>query len=188
MGHREQLPVTQVEALRPARARAPAITWSRLAVPAGIGGLLLLSLILRTRLLGVGFWIDEGLSVGIADRPLGEIPDALRLDGSPPLYYVILHGWMQLAGTSEEAVRSLSLVFALLAVPVAWGGAGALFGTRAGWVAAVLSATNPFLTIYAQEARMYALAALLALVGSVAFGRAYAMDGDERSRRPWAIG
>ena len=145
MGHREQLPVTQVEAFRAPRARAPAITWSRLAIPAGIGGLLLLSLILRTRVLGVGFWIDEGLSVGIADRPLGDIPDALRLDGSPPLYYLILHGWMQLAGTTEEAVRSLSLVFALLTVPVGWWAAGSLFGTRAGWMAAVLFATNPFL-------------------------------------------
>ena len=186
MGYREQLPVTQVEALRPARPRAPAITWSRLAIPAGIGGLLLLSLILRTRVLGVGFWIDEGLSVGIADRPLGDIPDALRLDGSPPLYYLILHGWMQLAGTSEEAVRSLSLVFALLTVPIGWWAAGSLFGTRAGWMAAVLFATNPFLTIYAQEARMYALAALLAMVACAAFGHAYAADTAPAARRRWA--
>ena len=46
----------------------------------------------------MGFWIDEGLSVGISDRPLGEIPDALRLDGSPPLYYMLLHVWMARRG------------------------------------------------------------------------------------------
>ena len=57
----------------------------RLLAPLAIGGLVLLSIVLRTRDFGVGFWIDEGLSVGIADRPLSEIPAALRLDGSPPL-------------------------------------------------------------------------------------------------------
>jgi hypothetical protein len=62
-----------------------------------------------------------------------------------------------------------------------------LFGTRAAWMAAVLAATNPFLTQYAQETRMYALAALLALVGSAAFARAFAADADVRVRRPWAV-
>ena len=61
-------------------------------------GLVLLSIVLRTRDFGVGFWIDEGLSVGIADRPLSDIPAALRLDGSPPLYYSLLHVWMAVFG------------------------------------------------------------------------------------------
>ncbi len=178
-------------ASRPAwDVRARALTRGRVAVIAGIGALMLVSVVLRTRELGIGFWIDEGLSVGIADRPLLDIPDALRLDGSPPLYYMLLHVWMQVAGTSEEATRALSLVFAVLTVPVAWWAGHTLFGTRAAWMAAVLAATNPFLTQYAQETRMYALAALLALVGSAAFARAFAADADAdaRARRPWAIG
>ena len=72
------------------------------------------------RELGIGFWIDEGLSVGIADRPLGDIPLALREDGSPPLYYMLLHFWLDIAGRSEAGVRGLSLLFALLAIPAAW--------------------------------------------------------------------
>ena len=150
-----------------------------------VGALVLLAFFLRTRELGIGFWIDEGLSVGISDRPLGDIPDALRLDGSPPLYYLLLHVWMSVAGTSEEAVRALSVVFGLVAVPVAWWAARTLFGTRSGWMAAVLSATNPFLTQYAQEARMYALTVLLSLIASAAFARMVAFEDD---RRRWAIG
>ncbi|MGH2947688.1 MAG: glycosyltransferase family 39 protein [Solirubrobacteraceae bacterium] len=157
-------------------------------VTAGLGVLILLSLVLRTQVIGVGFWIDEGLSVGIADRPLGDIPDALRLDGSPPLYYVMLHFWMLLAGASEEGVRALSLLCALVAIPVAWWAAGSLFGPRTGWMAAILTATNPFLTQYAQEARMYALIALLALIAAAAFAHAYAGEDEPRSRRRWAIG
>jgi hypothetical protein len=37
-------------------------------------------------------------------------PGLLRQDGSPPLYYLLLHGWMALAGDGEAAARSLSLV------------------------------------------------------------------------------
>src|SRR5215212_3390685 len=96
----------------------PAVAGSaRLLAPVAVGGLVLLSIFLRTRDFDVGFWIDEGLSVGIADRPLSEIPAALRLDGSPPLYYSLLHVWMALFGSGEPATHALSLLFALLAVP-----------------------------------------------------------------------
>src|ERR1700750_2284107 len=49
-------------------------------------------------------WLDEALSVNIAKLPLGQIPGALRHDGAPPLYYVLLHFWMQLVGTGNLAV------------------------------------------------------------------------------------
>jgi mannosyltransferase len=167
--------------------RARALTRARLVTPLGLAALMLLSLALRTTELGVGFWIDEGLSVGIADRPFGDIPHALRLDGSPPLYYMLLHVWMSLFGTTEEATRAMSVVCAVLAVPAAFWAASTLFGARAGWMAAVLAATSPFLTRFAQEARMYALIALLALIACGAFGRAFTAPATARERRPWAI-
>ena len=39
-------------------------------------------------------WLDEALSVNISKLPLGDIGEALRHDGHPPLYYYLLHGWM----------------------------------------------------------------------------------------------
>ncbi len=170
--------------------RARAVTGARVAVPAGIGVLIAVSLLLRTTQLGIGFWIDEGLSVGIADRPLGDIPFALREDGSPPLYYMLLHFWLDIAGRSEAGVRGLSLLFALLAIPASWWAGRAVWGTqKAAWIAAVLAAFNPFLAQYAQEARMYSLVALLAIPATVCFLRAYALDADSpRARRPWIVG
>ena len=144
--------------------------------------LMVVSLVVRSSSLDTGFWIDEGLSVGIADRPLTAIPDALRQDGSPPLYYVLLHGWMALAGDSETATHVLSLIFALLCVPAAWWALSAPFGARAGWAAAVLLALNPFLTSYAQETRMYALVVLLGTLTCGAFLRAVVCD-----RRRWRV-
>ena len=61
---------------------------------AGLSLLLGLSLALRTTAIHAPFWIDEGLSVGIASHPFGDIPSVLRQDGSPPLYYLLLHLWM----------------------------------------------------------------------------------------------
>src|SRR3954454_21466182 len=127
-------------ATRPAwDLRARALGDARIATPLALGALVLVSIYVRTRQAGVGFWIDEGLSVGIADRPLGDIPGVLRMDGSPPLYYMLLHAWMAVAGPSELATHAFSLLTALVAVPVAWWAARALFGTRAGWIAAVLT-------------------------------------------------
>jgi mannosyltransferase len=136
--------------------------------------LLGLSLLLRTRALDASLWIDEGISVGIASHPAGEIPGLLRQDGSPPLYYLLLHVWMAVAGTGETALRVPSLLFALATVPVALWSGRSLFGARAGWLCAVLAAALPFLTAYAQEVRMYALVALLSLVATATFLHAFA--------------
>jgi mannosyltransferase len=156
----------------------------RVLVPVAAGVVVALSILLRTRAFGVGFWIDEGLSVGIAHRPLTEIPGALRLDGSPPLYYTLLHFWMRIFGTSEEATHGLSLLFAVLAIPAAWWAASGVLGRRAGAIAALLAAFNPFLTQYAQETRMYALVILLTTVALGAFLRAYPLTGTPGAPSP----
>src|SRR5207302_3096160 len=57
-------------------------------------------------------WLDEALTVNIARLPLARIPDALRHDGSPPLYYMLLHVWIAVFGAGDVAVRALSAVFA----------------------------------------------------------------------------
>jgi mannosyltransferase len=127
----------------------------------------------RSGTLDAGYWIDEAISVGIASRDLADIPVAMRQDGSPPLYYLLLHLWMRLAGSGEAATRTLSLAFAVLAVPVAWWAASAIAGRRAGALAAASTAACPFLVYHAQETRMYSLVVVLSLVASAAFVLAF---------------
>ncbi len=157
--------------------RARALNGARAGFAAtalGVGALVALSLLLRTQHLGVGYWIDEGLSIGIADRPLGDIPGLLRQDGSPPLYYMLLNLWLGALGSaSEPATHALSLLFAALTVPAAFVAGRLAFGVRAGWIAAALAALNPFLTQYAQETRMYALVILLSTIVTGAFVLAF---------------
>lgn len=145
------------------------------ATVVGLALMVAFSIWLRTQAIDAKFWIDEGLSVGLADRPLTEIPGVLRQDGSPPLYYVLLHAWIELTGGSGEArTHALSLLFALLTIPAAFLCARELFEIRTAWAAAALATFNPFITFYAQETRMYALVVLLSLLAGAFFALAFA--------------
>ncbi len=155
----------------------------RAAVVVAVALLTVGSFLLRIRALRGGFWVDEGLSIGIASRPIGQIPGVLLQDGSPPLYYVFLHGWMSLFGRSEARTHELSLLFALLTVPAAYWAGASLFGRRVGLAATALAATSPFLTAYAHETRMYSLLALLSLLTGACFLHVFVWG-----RRRWLPG
>jgi hypothetical protein len=134
-----------------------------------LAGLLVVSLVLKTRALGAALWMDEGLSIGIASQPLFDIPHVLRVDGSPPLYYMLLSIWMKLFGSGPAETQGLSVAVALLAIPGGLWAGWSLWGRRAGYMCAALFALNGFLTTYAQETRMYALMITLSLVVTAAY-------------------
>ncbi len=51
------------------------------------------------------FWFDEGLSVDLALAPPDDVLNTIdRL----PLYYVLLHGWITVAGVSPFTFRFFS--------------------------------------------------------------------------------
>lgn len=129
-----------------------------------VGLLLLWSVFLRTRNLDAPFWIDEAISVGVADRPFFDIPAALQLDGNPPVYYLLLNLWIGLFGTTEAAAHTLSTVFAVATVPVGFVMARKPFGTRAALGTAAIAATLPYLTYFGQETRMYSMVAFLSVL------------------------
>jgi mannosyltransferase len=153
---------------------------SRWATPVALTALCVLSLYVRMRQLGGGFWIDEGISVGLAHHHWSSIPGLLRQDGSPPAYYMLLGLWIRVFGDSERATHALSLVFGIACIPLAYLAARALFDRTTGLVCALLVALDPFLTYYAQETRMYELEAFLSLVIAYAY-----VEGIVRGRRLW---
>jgi mannosyltransferase len=148
---------------------------SSFVLPAAVFAVLLaVSFVLRTDSLGESLWMDEGLSIGIASQPLFDIPGVLRVDGSPPLYYMLLSIWMDLVGNGPAETQGLSVFTALLAVPGGMWAGWSLFGRRAGLVCAALCAVNPFLTQFAQETRMYSLMLVLSLLATAAFLHVFA--------------
>src|SRR5256885_8101277 len=110
----------------PERARAATLTTApegpathRRALTAAVVAVVALGVVLRF-LTTSHLWLDEALTVNIARLPLSRIPDALRHDGSPPLYYLLLHGWITVLGAGDVAVRALSATFAVATLPLMW--------------------------------------------------------------------
>jgi hypothetical protein len=132
-----------------------------------VAALVGLAFVLRVPNLGRAYWIDEGITVGIASHPARQIPGLLRLDGSPPLFYLVLHFWMRIFGTGPVGTHLLPLLISLVAVPLGYWAGRELIDRRAGLAAAALLATNPFLGWYATETRMYPIVVVLATVGLV---------------------
>lgn len=99
-------------------------------------------------------WRDEAFSILLSMRsPLYFIP---KLTFEPPLYYILLHFWMKLFGTSEIAARSLSLVGFVLASIVVIFWAEKLFKKHwLSWFLPVFFFFNPQLLYYAFEIRAY---------------------------------
>jgi mannosyltransferase len=116
-------------------------------------------------------WLDEALSVEIASRGFSDMVDALRNDGHPSLFYLLLGGWMDLFGDSDAAVRSMSGLASLATVGVLWR-IGRRRSTDLGIAAALLGLSAPYLLRYGTEARMYALLALFVALAWLAVERA----------------
>jgi 4-amino-4-deoxy-L-arabinose transferase-like glycosyltransferase len=83
---------------------------------------------------------------------------AVRLsDTSPPLYYLALAAVIRLAGTSDLALHSLSVIWSLATLPLIWLIGRRVATPRAALFACVLFAVTPASLYYALEARMYAM-------------------------------
>ena len=108
----------------------------------------------------------------MTDGPAGllrAIPDS---ESTPPLYYVLAWLWTQVVGTGEVGLRSLSALLGTATIVVVWALGRRLGGERAGLAAAALVAFNPMLVWFSQEARGYALLALLGALSALLWLRA----------------
>ena len=146
--------------------------------------LLAVSAFLRSRNLTGELWFNEAIAGGFASQSFGGVLHAVRDGGSSPLYYLLLHFWVNAVGTTEAQMRGLSLLCALLTIPVAGWAGWSLAGERAGLYCAVLFALNGLLTEFAEQAQPYALLMLLGLLAVAAFLHAFVY---RRRRYLWLL-
>lgn len=151
-----------VASAAPPRACEPAPADRRYAwlVGVAVGVVLVVGVALRFYSSGE-LWLDEALGVNIAKLPLGDLRAALERDGAPPLYYVLLHGWIALFGDSTMAVRTLSGVISVATLPLAFLAGRQVGGRPLAWVTLLVVAASPHAIRYSTEARMYGLEMLL---------------------------
>ncbi len=128
-----------------------------------------------------GLWTDEAFSANYARLGASGLWHVVsRTDPNMSLYYVLLHFWVLVFGSSEAAVRGLSAIAGGLAIPFAVPLGTRLFGRASGLLAGLLLALNPFFVHYEQTARAYALVVLLVLVSCYAF--VAALENPSRAR------
>lgn len=148
--------------------RAPTI------VPAAAvtGALLLLLVRIAPDVGPKPLWIDEAIAGLIAARPLPEVLETVLWDrGGAPLHFVLAHVAFAF-DASPEALRWLSVVFALATPLVAFDLGRRLGGQLAGAVCALVVATSSLLWVYGSVGRMYALLGFAGALAADLFVRA----------------
>ena len=136
-------------------------------------GLVVLAAALRFWRIGhQSFWLDEVFTVRLVNEDLaGMLKGVRETESTPHLYYSLAWLWEKVAGDGEGALRSLSALFGIATVPVAYLAARELFRPAVALTAAALVAVNPWLVWYSQEARAYALLVLLSSAALLFFLR-----------------
>ncbi len=145
--------------------------------------LTLLAFALRVFQLGVqAIWWDESLSLYRATRDLPTIlantiliQNVPTIDLQPPLYFIVLHFLVGALGTTEFALRFLTVFANVATIPLLYALGARWLDARAGLLAATLGALSPFYIAYAQEARPYAVVLFWSLLAIYALTRAFGM-------------
>jgi hypothetical protein len=149
---------------------------------ARVAAISVVALFLRLPGLGASFYGDEGFSL-LRDSNTWLTPTDDRFR---PVYFTLLFLWKQLGFHGEVGLRSLSLLFGVLQIPVGYALGRRLGGKRFAVAFALLLCVDPILVEFSQELRMYSLVTLIALVQAWAFVVATAREAEGRpALGPW---
>src|SRR3989344_4824192 len=134
----------------------------------------LLAALAVTFLLGLPYlgseplWFDEVLSWSVYRHSASSVEMIgylAQYENHPPLYYLMMGGWIRAVGDSAAALRGFSLLFALLSVGLLYGLAREWFGRTTASAAAMAMALSPFFVEFSREARPYMMLTAFATGG-----------------------
>jgi 4-amino-4-deoxy-L-arabinose transferase-like glycosyltransferase len=110
------------------------------------------------------FSIDETIGSFYAAESLLRVVIMTINDVHPPLFYVLHHFWITWFGMSEPALRSISVFFAVLSIPLLWSLGTRLSNRRVGFIAALLLVLSPWHVWLSQNARSNAFVMFLVIL------------------------
>lgn len=144
--------------------------------------LLVIALLIRMPNFNESLWYDEVwyTSVMLDSTSINQV---LFHDVHPPLYPLIMKGWIELFGDSEISVRFPSLLFGLASLGVTFALAQAWFGRRIALLATLLMVLSPVHVWHCQETKNNMLLLLLTLLSVYGLQRALTNN----SRRDWLL-
>ncbi len=115
--------------------------------------------------------LDESQSVWIATKSIPAIFNLVAEDVHVPLYFLILHFWLQIFGTQIAAARALSLLFFILSLPILYKLISEVSDKTTAWITVGLFSLSPFIVWYSSETRMYTLFILVSSLQNLSFIR-----------------
>ena len=141
----------------PARTSNKSLPWLECLL------LLVLATLLRCLFIGkTDLGGDESFTLYMAQLNIPDIVKILCRGDNPPLWELLLHGWIKLFGISETAIRSLSLIFSVLTIiPIYFLGEKHLH-RFAGIAAALCYCCSTFSIYMSHECRVYSLLGCMA--------------------------
>lgn len=113
--------------------------------------------------------LDEAQSIWQVSHSVSEILDIVGRDVHVPLYHIILHFWQAIFDNTIISARYLSLFISIISIPFVYVLASKLYNTKIGLMTTVIFILSPFISWHANEARMYSLLLLLAVLNSIFF-------------------
>lgn len=140
------------------------------------------------RLTEQSLWYDEGVSLEFSEgSSAGEVIDKLSSTQTSeryqPLYFVLLHSWRGLFGSSEGSLKSFSATLGVLALIVFAFVARTFLDERARVAAVGFMALSSFAVYYSQEVRPYSLLLFLCVLHWFLIGRLFLSETPAQTRR-----
>ncbi|MCK4589139.1 MAG: glycosyltransferase family 39 protein [Nanoarchaeota archaeon] len=112
-------------------------------------------------------WQDEGFTLIEVDQPsFKQTFNAIigPPEGTPPLYFIILHFWTRIFGTSEFSLRFPSAIFGMVSILLIFLIGKEIFNKKTGLISALIMSVSTIQILYSQDARAYSLFVMLTLI------------------------
>ncbi len=154
--------------------------WMRVLPPVAMLGIGL------WRITGPSYWRDEAATMTAVQRPFSQLLRMMgHVDAVHGVYYMLIWVMVRLGGTGELVTRLPSVVAMACAAAAVAALGRRLVSPAAGLAAGLLFAVLPQISLYAQDAREYAIVTALATTGSYLLVRTLTAPG---RRAGWLAG
>jgi len=125
-------------------------------------GLIILNFILKIIFLDRrDISMDEPFTIYYSQAGIPSLFEMLKTENNPPLFFLLLHFWIQVFGISAFSVRFMPFLFSILTAPVIFLTGKRFFSVGSGIVASLIFTFSNYHLAFAHEARVYPLFVLL---------------------------
>lgn len=147
--------------------------------------ILLLAMVVRLHDLEVrSLWEDEGWTLVLSEGPtIPDIVQRMAYDQHPPIYFVLIHLWRDVTGSSEFALRMLSVLTGVIGIAGIFQLGRVMFSEMTGIMAALFLALSDHHIDLSQDVRHYAQMATFVILSSWYYFRLIQSNNPSRGTR-----